>query len=106
MLRGVENVRSLGMAERGTGERPVFFVVLRRPVPVDLARDFQRGEGARLARKLLLQGVDVVDVDVGVAKGVDKIAWRQAADMRDHDREECVAGNVERHAQALLKVGG
>ena len=43
--------------------------------------------------------VHVVEVDVGVAKGVDKLAWLKTGDVRHHHAQQGIAGDVERHAQ-------
>jgi len=48
---------------------------------------------------------------VGVAKGVDEVPWFIAADLSHHQRQQCIAGNIEGHAQenvgtALVKLAG
>lgn len=63
-------------------------------------RQPQLRERPRLALQLHLQRVDVVDVDVGVAHDVRQAARHQVADVREHVRQQRVAGDVERDAEA------
>ena len=51
-----------------------------------------------------LRLLDVVRVKVQVAERVDEFARLQAADLRDHQREQRVAGDVERHAQKNIRA--
>lgn len=53
----------------------------------------------------------MVQVDVGVAGGVDEVAGLQAADVGYHHREQCVRGYVERDSEegvgaALIELAG
>ncbi len=55
--------------------------------------------------------VEVVQVKVGVAKGVHKIAGLQITHLGNHKGEQGIGGNIERHAQenvgaALIKLAG
>jgi hypothetical protein len=45
----------------------------------------------RLALELLLHALDVVEIDVRVAEGVDEVAWALAGLVRDHREQERVA---------------
>jgi hypothetical protein len=57
------------------------------------------GKGARRARDLLVERLDVVELDVRVADDVDELARLEAADLREEAREERVGGDVEGHAE-------
>ena len=53
----------------------------------------------------------VVVVNVAIAAGPDEVAYIEIALLRDHVREQGVAGDVERHAEeevgaALIKLAG
>ena len=77
--------------------------VLGEP-PVDISAllpaNGQLGEVARLALELDPEGVEVVQVDVGVAHDVYKVAGRQVAHVRQHVRQQRIRRDVERHAEA------
>lgn len=61
--------------------------------------DVQGRELARVTLQLLLERVDVVQVDVRVAHGVDQFAGDEVARVGEHVRQKGVTCNVERHAQ-------
>ena len=46
--------------------------------------DDHAGQGARSARELQFCLLDVVQIEVGVASGVDEVAWLQACHLRHH----------------------
>ena len=53
----------------------------------------------------------MVAVEMGIAKGVDKLAHLQAADLSDHHGKQGIAGDVKRHAEkdvgaALVELAG
>ena len=56
-------------------------------------------QGAALAGKLQASLLEVVGVEVEVAECVNKRAGLESADLRDHEREECVGGDIEGHAE-------
>lgn len=56
-------------------------------------------QGAALAGKLQAGLLEVVRVEMEVAKGVNKCSGLKTADLRDHEREEGVRGNIERHSE-------
>jgi hypothetical protein len=69
----------------------------------------RRGQG--LTGELQPGLVHVVQVEVGVAQGVDEFAHLQAGDLGHHLGKQGVAGDVERHAQedvrrALVELAG
>ena len=69
------------------------------------------GEGTGLAGKLRGNLLEVVPVDVRVARGMDELARLQPADLCDHHREERVGRDVERYAQkdvgtTLIELAG
>ena len=61
--------------------------------------DVHLRQGARLARELQLHLLQVVEVDVGIAQGVDKVAGAQPRDLGHHLQQQGIGGDVERHAQ-------
>lgn len=68
-------------------------------------------ERAGLTGELLADLIEMVQVDVGVACGVDEVAGLQAADLGYHHRQQCVGGYVERDSEecvgaALIKLAG
>ena len=68
-------------------------------------------ERAGLTGELLADLIEMVQVDVGVAGGVDEVAGLQAADVGYHHREQCVGGDVERNTEegvgaALIELAG
>ena len=56
----------------------------------------------RLARQLQLALLYMVVVDMRVAEGVHKVAVLKSRGLRNHHREECIAGYVERHAKEYV----
>ena len=68
-------------------------------------------EWAGLTGELLADLIEMVQVDVGVAGGVDEVAGLQAADLGYHHRQQCVGGDVERDSEegvgaALIELAG
>lgn len=47
---------------------------------------------------LFLKRFFVIGVDMTVTNGMNEFAWFEARDMRDHQRQQRVAGNVERYS--------
>jgi hypothetical protein len=66
---------------------------------VDLGVKAHLGQGAGLAGQLLAGLVEVICVEVQVAKSMDKIARAQAANLGDHEGKERVAGDIEGDAE-------
>jgi hypothetical protein len=69
------------------------------------------GARARLARELQAGLFEVVGIQVAVAAGPHEFAGLQVADLRHHQREQGVGGDVERHAEedvgaALVELAG
>ncbi len=64
-----------------------------------LAQDAHRRQRLRRACQLQLGLVEVVAVQVDVATGPDELTRTQVNLSRHHHRQQCVAGDVERHAQ-------
>ena len=53
----------------------------------------------------------MIEIDMGIAGGVDEFAWLEAADLRNHHCQQRIGGNVERHAEegvraALVELTG
>jgi hypothetical protein len=81
-----------------------------QPLPVQFA-DYALWQRERLAGELLVDLLEVVQVEVAVAAGPDEVADVEVALLREHVREQRVAGDVERHAQeqvgaALIELAG
>src|SRR5258705_3491161 len=73
--------------------------------------ELDRGQTARLPRKLDFRLPDVIEIQVGVAETVDEMPGREIADLGDHQREEGVRRDVEGNTQenvraALVQVTG
>ncbi len=96
----------------------VVLVVLEQEIPklvfrdvVWLARELQRRVRERFIAELFENLVGVVVVDVRVAARPNKLTQLQIALVRDHHRQQRVAGDVERHTQehvrtALVQLAG
>ena len=65
---------------------------------------FHLRQRTRLARQLQLRLLDVVRVKMQIAERVDEIARLQTANLRHHQREQRVAGDVERHAEENIRA--
>ena len=52
-----------------------------------------------VSRELLFRLVEVVCVEVKIAKSVDEVLGLLVANLRDHHGEECVGCDVEGHAE-------
>lgn len=61
--------------------------------------NFQLGERPRLALKLCLKSIDVINVDMCVSHDVGKGSRYKIANMSEHVCQQCVARNVERDAE-------
>ena len=48
--------------------------------------------------------IEMVEIDVGVAEGVDKIAGLQPAHLRHHHREQRIGGDVEGYAEEYIRT--
>ena len=66
-------------------------------VTAGLSRSVGSGRGSRVSWQPGL--VEVVEVEVRVAEGVDEVADLQVADLRDQVGEQRVRGDVEGHAE-------
>lgn len=78
------------------------FKVIKRKVvdALHLAPEAQLGKRLGRALQLLAQRFDVVQVDVRIAQCVHKVARLQTGNVRNHVRQQRVAGDIERYAQA------
>src|SRR3954468_6145457 len=81
-----------------------FEVFVMECVNIDNLRvQFHLWEPAWLAGELEFGLFEVIGVKVQVAESGDEFAGFQAADLRDHKREQGVRGDIEWHAEE--KVG-
>src|SRR5260221_9178127 len=60
---------------------------------------FHSRQRTRSARKLLLGLFEMVTVEMQVPEGVDERAWLQRADLRDHQGQQGIGGNIERRSE-------
>ena len=58
-----------------------------------------RRQRSRFARQLLLGLLEVVEVEVGVAEGMDESSGGEVGDLGDHQGQQRIGGDVERHAK-------
>ena len=66
---------------------------------MDIVVDEHFGEWAVVAVELFFDLIEVVEVDVGIAEGVDEHACPEPRHLGDHLREQGVGSDVERHAE-------
>ena len=66
----------------------------------DRGIQLEGGEWIGVAFELRGEGLDVVEVDVGVPQGVDEAARLEVAHLRDHARQQSVRRDVEGHPEA------
>ena len=78
------------------------FDVLEGELVKGLVRYPHRGQWVGLALQLALEALDVVQVDMGVAKGVDKKPRGLAALLGHQGHEERVAGDIEGYAEKYI----
>src|SRR5262245_57212326 len=69
------------------------------------------GKPARRAGELLARLLEMVQVEMRVAEGVNELAGLQAGHLCDHEGEQRVGGDIERHAEkdvgrALVELAG
>src|SRR3990167_8144540 len=74
-------------------------VLVLKSEQVALVGDRHGREVEGLASQLPAGLVQVVQVEVRVAEGVDELARLQAHDLGDHQGQQGVGGDIERHAQ-------
>src|SRR5206468_2394837 len=65
----------------------------------------------RFAFELLARLLEMVEIQMRVSEGVHELTWLQSAHLRDHQRKQCVRGDVERDAEeqigaALVELAG
>ena len=61
--------------------------------------EFHLGQGTRLTRELELGLLDMVQIEVGVARGVDEVARTESRDLCHHLKQQSIGRNIERYAQ-------
>lgn len=66
---------------------------------LDVGVDDHARQRARRAGELQAGLLQMVEVEVGVACGMDEVAGTEAADLRHHHEQKGVGGDVERHAK-------
>ena len=66
--------------------------------------EFHLRQRTRFARELQFRLFEMIRVKVQVAERVNEIARFQIANLRDHPREQRVAGDVEGHAEKQIRT--
>ena len=61
--------------------------------------DLHLRQGIRLARELQVRLIEVVEVKMGIAKGMDKLTGLVSGDLGNHHRQQSIGSDVERHTQ-------
>lgn len=69
---------------------------------LDLGVEPHGRQRIRLAAQLQVGLLDVVGIQVAVAAGPDELAGLQVADLRHHQCQQRVAGDIEGHAEKTL----
>ena len=77
-------------------------LVLEIEEALHIGIEFHLRQGTGLTRQLKLRLLDMVQIEVGVARRVDKVASLIACDLRHHLQQEGVGGDVEGHAQERI----
>lgn len=63
---------------------------------LDARIDAKTGKLLRRARELLFRLLDMVQIEVNVAEGMDELSRQEACDLREHHREKSVGRDIER----------
>ena len=74
-------------------------LVLEVEERLDIGIDFHLGQGTGLTGELELGLFDVVQIEVGVTRGVDEVAGLETRHLCHHHQEQGVGGDVERYAE-------
>ena len=74
-------------------------LVLEVEEGLDVGVDLHLGQGTGLTGELELGLLDVVQIEMGVASGVDEVTGLEACDLGHHHQEQGVGGDVEGYAE-------
>ncbi len=78
-------------------------VIDRKRIDVgDRAVEFHLGKRHRLTGELDLGLIEMIRVEVEIAKSVDEVARFVAEDLCDHEGEKRIRGNVKRNSQEKI----
>ena len=66
--------------------------------------DLHLRKRAEVARKLQLHLLKMIQINMNVAEGVDKILCLQARHLRDHHREQSVRSDIKRNTQKSVRA--
>src|SRR4051794_17374103 len=87
----------------------VRLVILEREIVIGKAEDVANlriqphdRKRIRAARELLTRLIEMVQMKMGIAEGMDEFARLQAGDLRHHHCQQRIGGDVERHAQKYI----
>ena len=61
-----------------------------------------RRQGTGFAADLLASLIEMIRIQVKVAKSVNKVADLEPANLGDHHRKERIAGDVKRHSEEAI----
>ena len=64
--------------------------------------DLESGKGPRFPLQLLFQSIHMIQVDMGITNGVNKIASFSAGCLSHHVSQESIGGDIERHTQTHI----
>src|SRR4029079_18862277 len=95
----------------GGPQRPMALIVGDLEIVVDvfeqrrwLVADDELRQWKRRPRKLSVDLVQVVEIEVAVAAGPDEVAHAEVALLRNHVRQKSVRSDIERHPQEDIRT--
>ena len=56
----------------------------------------------RLARQLLIDLIEMIEVNVCICQRMHKFTWLLVGHLRNHREEQCVRRDIKRHAQKRI----
>ena len=74
-------------------------LVLEVEERLDVGVEFHLGQGAWLSGELELRLFNMVQVEMGVTRGVDEVTGFIACHLRHHLQQQGIGGNIERHTE-------
>ena len=74
-------------------------LVLEIEERLDIGVDLHCGQGTGLTGQLELRLFDVVQIEMGITRGVDEVACLKACDLCHHLQQKGVGGDVEGYTQ-------
>src|SRR5581483_10990629 len=99
--RGSHRYLGLDMRMRIVAFEHEIFVTEREQI-LHRRIDTHSRQRARGTRKLQAGLLEMIEIKMRVAEGVDEVAWLEIGDLRHHHRQQRVRGDVERHAEKYI----